>query len=161
VPAAASPRPLRPPGRPGPILPALPAPAAAARACRPPGGPRPGRGRRPPGGVVPLPARPRRGRAARRPRPPAHLGRPPAPAVRYCVGFLNKRRFFLVGSDYVFPRAANAVIGDELKALGGQVVGEAYVPLGSGEVTEVVRKIVASKPDVILNTINGDSNRTF
>jgi urea transport system substrate-binding protein len=83
------------------------------------------------------------------------------PAVKYCFGFLNKRRFFLVGSDYIFPRAANAVIRDELKALGGQVVGEAYLPLGSGEVGDVVRQIVAARPDVILNTINGDSNRAF
>jgi urea ABC transporter urea binding protein len=83
------------------------------------------------------------------------------PAVRYCFGFLNKRRFFLVGSDYIFPRAANAVIRDELKILGGQIVGETYLPLGSGEVAEVIGKIVASKPDMILNTINGDSNRSL
>jgi urea transport system substrate-binding protein len=83
------------------------------------------------------------------------------PAVRYCFGFLNKRRFFLVGSDYVFSHAANAVIADEVKTLGGTVVGEEYIPLGSGAVEEVVRKIAAADADVILNTITGDTNRPF
>ncbi len=83
------------------------------------------------------------------------------PAVQYCFGFLNRRRFFLVGSDYVFPHAANAIIRDKLKSLGGEVVGEEYLLLGSAKVGGVVRKIAESKADVILNTINGDTNRPF
>src|SRR5262249_5002561 len=34
------------------------------------------------------------------------------PAVKWCCSFLKKNRLFLVGSDYVFPRAANAIIRD-------------------------------------------------
>jgi urea transport system substrate-binding protein len=83
------------------------------------------------------------------------------PAVQYCFAFLGKRRFFLVGSDYVFPRTANAIIRDELKRLGGRVVGERYLALGSGDVQPVVKKIVDSKPDVIMSTINGNSNNWF
>jgi urea transport system substrate-binding protein len=83
------------------------------------------------------------------------------PAVQYCFAFLGKRRFFLVGSDYVFPRTANAIIGDELKRLGGQVVGEEYLVLGGGDAKPVVKKILESKPDVILSTINGNSNNWF
>ena len=83
------------------------------------------------------------------------------PAVQYCFAFLGKRRCFLVGSDYVFPRTANAIITDELKRLGGQVVGEEYVALGGGDMQPVVKRIVQSKPDVILSTINGNSNNWF
>src|SRR5262249_47321191 len=83
------------------------------------------------------------------------------PAVRYCYGFLGKRRFFLVGSDYVFPRVANAIIKDELKSLQGTLAGEEYIPLGDGDVADVVKKVQESGADVILNTINGDSNRAF
>jgi urea transport system substrate-binding protein len=83
------------------------------------------------------------------------------PAVRWCCAFLNKRRLFLVGSDYVFPRCANAVIRDQAAALGAEVVGEEYVPLGSQDVNEVVKKLVAAQPDVVLNTLNGDSNLGF
>jgi urea transport system substrate-binding protein len=83
------------------------------------------------------------------------------PAVDWAFAFGHKRKFFLVGSDYVFPRAANAIIRDELKELGGEVVGEEYLPLGSYEVQDVVDKIAAARPDAILNTINGDTNVPF
>lgn len=35
------------------------------------------------------------------------------PAIKWCVTALKAKRFFLVGSDYVLPRAANAIIRDE------------------------------------------------
>jgi urea transport system substrate-binding protein len=82
------------------------------------------------------------------------------PAVTWSFNQIGKR-FFLVGSDYIFPRTANAIIKDQCKALGAEVVGEEYLLLGATEVKEIVAKIVKSKPDVILNTINGDSNIAF
>jgi urea transport system substrate-binding protein len=83
------------------------------------------------------------------------------PAVKWAFAFGDKRRFFLVGSDYVFPRTAGAIIKDTLRELGAEVVGETYVPLGSDQFRETIDQIVATKPDVILNTINGDSNIPF
>jgi urea transport system substrate-binding protein len=83
------------------------------------------------------------------------------PAVRWCVSSLNRKRFFLVGSDYVFPRAAHAIIRDQARCLGAEIVGEEYLLLGSSDVGDLVRKIVAARPDAILNTINGDSNVAF
>ncbi len=83
------------------------------------------------------------------------------PAVEWAVKSLGKQRFFLVGSDYVFPRTANEVIKDHLKGLGAQVVGEEYLPLGSQNVQAVVSAMAKAKPDMILNTINGDSNIAF
>ncbi len=82
------------------------------------------------------------------------------PAVKWAFDNLGQR-FYLVGSDYVFPRAANAVIGDQIKALGGKILGADYIPLGGADVQAVVARIVAAKPDVILNTINGDTNVAF
>lgn len=82
------------------------------------------------------------------------------PAVKWCFDHLGKR-FFLVGSDYVFPRAAHAIIRDLVKTLGGQVVGEEYLLVGSQEPANVVAAIARTRPDVILNTINGDSNVAF
>ena len=83
------------------------------------------------------------------------------PAVRWCTTVLEKRRLFLVGSDYVFPRCANAIIRDYAATLGADVVGEAYLPLGGQETSDMVRQIAESRPDIILNTINGDSNVAF
>jgi urea transport system substrate-binding protein len=84
------------------------------------------------------------------------------PAVRYAVGMMGKRRLFLVGSDYVFPRTANEIIRDALKGQPDvQVVGEKYIPFGSSDVAEAVRAIRKAEPDLVLNTINGDTNAAF
>ncbi|NJO80146.1 MAG: urea ABC transporter substrate-binding protein [Cyanobacteria bacterium RM1_2_2] len=70
------------------------------------------------------------------------------------------KEFYLVGSDYVFPRTANTIIKAQLEAKGGTVVGEDYLPLGSTEVTPIISKIRSALPNggVIYNTMNGDSN---
>jgi urea transport system substrate-binding protein len=83
------------------------------------------------------------------------------PAVDWAVTSLKKKRFFLVGSDYVFPRSAHAIMKDRLQRAGAQVVGEEYVPLGSQKVEAIVGAIARAGPDMILNTINGDSNVAF
>ena len=82
------------------------------------------------------------------------------PAVKWCLDN-RKQKFFLVGSDYVFPRSANAIARDQIAALGAEVVGEEYVLLESDDFEAVIQKIAAAQPDVILNTINGDSNVAF
>ncbi len=82
------------------------------------------------------------------------------PAVKWSFDHLGKR-FFLVGSDYVFPRTANAIIKAQVTALGGTLVGEEYLGLGSVDVEKIVRQIVQSQPAVILNTLNGESNVAF
>jgi urea transport system substrate-binding protein len=45
--------------------------------------------------------------------------------------------------------------------LGGEVVGDEFVMLGSKDVKQMIDKIIAVKPDVIFNNINGDSNIEF
>jgi urea transport system substrate-binding protein len=83
------------------------------------------------------------------------------PAVDWAMTSLNKKRFFLIGSDSVSPRAAHAIIKDHLKGSAGQVVGEEYVPLGSFKVEAAVAALARAKPDIVLNTISGDSNIAF
>jgi ABC-type branched-subunit amino acid transport system substrate-binding protein len=78
----------------------------------------------------------------------------------------NKTRFYLLGSDYVFPRTANKLIKAQLKQHGSQeaeaiVVGEEYVPLGAQDFREAIAKIQLAQADVIFNTLNGDSNLAF
>lgn len=83
------------------------------------------------------------------------------PALEWAIRTHGKKRFFLVGSDYVFPRTANEVIRDEIRKLGGEIVDVRYLPLGSAAVDDVVAAIGRTKPDMILNTINGDTNTAF
>jgi len=71
------------------------------------------------------------------------------------------KRFYLIGSDYIFPRTANLMIKDVLLAQGGQLLGERYVPLGASDMAVVVKEIAAQRPDFVVNTLNGDSNLHF
>src|SRR4029077_17549401 len=72
------------------------------------------------------------------------------PAVKWAFAFNGKRRFFLVGSDYVFPRTDNAINKDTLRELGAEGVGEEYLALGETEAKSLAAKIAAARPDVIL-----------
>lgn len=71
------------------------------------------------------------------------------------------QRFFLVGSDYVFPRVAHEIIKNVVLMLKGEIVGEEYIPLGSSDVSSVIEKIIQTNPSIIINTINGDTNASF
>ncbi|MBD1805414.1 urea ABC transporter substrate-binding protein [Microcoleus sp. FACHB-SPT15] len=95
-----------------------------------------------------------------------YTGAAPNQQIEPSVDWLleNKgKEFFLVGSDYVFPRTANTIIKAQLEAKGGKTVGEDYLPLGNTEVTAIITKIRAALPNggVIYNTLNGDSNVAF
>jgi len=68
---------------------------------------------------------------------------------------------FLVGSDYVFPRTANRIIKAQLISRAAICVGEAYRPLGDQDFEAIATRIKESQADVVLNTVNGDSNVAF
>ena len=82
------------------------------------------------------------------------------PAVDWLLENKGKK-MFLIGSDYVFPRTANNIIKAQLKAKGGELVGEEYTALGHTDYSTLISKIKAAKPDVVFNTLNGDSNVAF
>lgn len=73
----------------------------------------------------------------------------------------GKKKLFLVGSDYVFPRTANKIIKAYAAANGMEILGEEYTPLGHTEYSTLVNKVVQAKPDAVFNTLNGDSNVAF
>ncbi len=82
------------------------------------------------------------------------------PSVEYLLAE-KKKKFFLVGSDYVFPRTANKIIKAQLAASGGDTIAEEYTPLGHTEYATLIAKIKSSNADVVYNTLNGDSNVAF
>ena len=74
--------------------------------------------------------------------------------------------FYLVGSDYVFPRTANKVIKAYAGVFGATITGEKYVALGDSSdasLDPIVADIQAklSTGGIILNTLNGDQNVKF
>jgi urea transport system substrate-binding protein len=74
----------------------------------------------------------------------------------------NAKTFYLIGSDYIWPRTSNKIarkhIEDHLKL---KVVGEDYFPLGSTQFNSVINKIKLKKPDVIYTEVVGGSNVAF
>ncbi|WP_163536113.1 urea ABC transporter substrate-binding protein [Gracilibacillus sp. YIM 98692] len=93
-----------------------------------------------------------------------YTGAAPNQQIVPAVNWLLENRgdsFFLLGSDYVFPRTANAAIRAQLDAEGAELVGEEYTPLGHTDYNTVIAKIKSENPDVIFNTLNGDSNVAF
>jgi urea transport system substrate-binding protein len=68
---------------------------------------------------------------------------------------------YLVGSDYVFPRTANKIIKAYAEANGMEILGEDYLPLGETDTATLVSKVIDAEPDVVFNTLNGDTNVAF
>jgi urea transport system substrate-binding protein len=71
------------------------------------------------------------------------------------------KSYFLLGSDYVFPRTANLILKKHIVHDGLTVAGEEYVPLGGTDFSAIVNKIKLAQPSIIFNTLNGDSNVSF
>ncbi len=86
------------------------------------------------------------------------------PAVDHLLA-LGRRRFFLVGTDYVYPRTTNAIIRNYLasRGIGADAVDELYVPFGEKSWHERVRNIrrFAGRNGAIIATLSGDSNVHF
>jgi urea transport system substrate-binding protein len=84
------------------------------------------------------------------------------PALDFLKDEMGAKSLFLVGSDYVFPQTANAIIKAYAEENGIEIVGEDYEPLGSVEgIPTIVNRVRASGADAVFNTLNGDSNVSF
>lgn len=71
------------------------------------------------------------------------------------------KKIFLIGSDYVYPRTANLILKKHIDHDGLTLSGEEYIPLGGTDFSSTIAEIQQAKPDVIINTLNGDSNVSF
>ena len=83
------------------------------------------------------------------------------PAIKWSYDHIKARKYFLAGSDYVWPHAVNAIARDCLASLGAEVVGEEYVLYGSTTVDGLVDAIKRARPDVVISTVVGDTNPAF
>ena len=69
------------------------------------------------------------------------------------------KTFFLIGSDYIWPRTSNKIARKHIEnVLKGKVVGEEYYPLGHTNFRTLINKVKAAKPDVIYSIVVGGSN---
>jgi urea transport system substrate-binding protein len=73
------------------------------------------------------------------------------------------KSFFLIGSDYIWPRTSNKIARAHIERVGklGTVVGEEYYPLGHTNFNSLINKIKVAKPDCVYAIIVGGSNVAF
>lgn len=71
------------------------------------------------------------------------------------------KSFYLIGSDYIYPRETNRHIRHMIHSHNGIIVGENYVELGGQEFSNYLKEINEVKPDVIFSILVGDSAIAF
>ena len=83
------------------------------------------------------------------------------PAVVWAMRELKAKRYYLVGSDYIWPHCVNEFTKDTINSIGGELAGENYLFFGTDQVDSVVKDIILAKPDVIISSVVGDTNKAF
>lgn len=83
------------------------------------------------------------------------------PTVKWSWDILKAKSYFLIGTDSIWPRSANEIVKDQLKALGATLLGEEYLSTKGGGLDAALEKAIKAQPDVILSTIEGDANLPF
>ncbi len=74
----------------------------------------------------------------------------------------KSKTFFLVGSDYIWPRTSNKIARKHIEnVIKGSVVGEEYYPLGNTQCGSLINKIKLKKPDVVFVDVVGGSTVAF
>ncbi|ANF83464.1 urea ABC transporter substrate-binding protein (plasmid) [Acinetobacter sp. NCu2D-2] len=83
-------------------------------------------------------------------------------ALNWLAKEKKAKTFYLVGSDYIWPRTTMKIARTHIeKVLKGKVVGEEYYSLGSTQFGSLTNKIKLKKPDAIIAGIVGGSNVSF
>lgn len=70
-------------------------------------------------------------------------------------------KFFMVGSDYVWPRETNRLTKQRLQELGGSVVGEVYIPFNTPQYGSLIGDIGRSGADVVFLSLTGSDTVNF
>jgi urea transport system substrate-binding protein len=87
------------------------------------------------------------------------------PAVDYMLAD-GKKKFYLLGSDYVYPRTTNKILKKYLKSKGipDSDIIEIYTPFGHTDYQTIVaeiKKFSAGGSACVISTLNGDTNVPF
>lgn len=87
------------------------------------------------------------------------------PAVDYMLAEGNKK-FYLLGSDYVYPRTTNKILKKYLKSKGipDSDIEEIYTPFGHTDyqtIVAAIKKFAAAGKACVISTLNGDTNVPF
>ncbi len=83
------------------------------------------------------------------------------PAIHWLSEVKKASRWYLIGSDYVWPWQSHRAVKKYIAEAGGRVVGEEFVPVGEDNHEPHLARIRAAKPDVVLISLIGTDSITF
>jgi urea transport system substrate-binding protein len=87
------------------------------------------------------------------------------PGIEWLARNRRGQRFFLCGSDYVWPRATLATARELVRGVGGTVTGEAFLPFDDHDYEAIFAAIRATRTEVVLPYFLGSDaiafNRAF
>ena len=81
--------------------------------------------------------------------------------VPWILNTLGRKKFYLIGANYIYPKETNREVKALLKQHGGTHVAEEYSPLGHTEFSTNINKIAASGCDVVFSDLVGDQIVAF
>ena len=83
------------------------------------------------------------------------------PAIEWLATAKNAARWYLIGSDYVWPWLSHRATKRYIADAGGHVVGEEFVRIGEHDHSAQLARIRAAKPDVVLISLIGTDSIVF
>jgi urea transport system substrate-binding protein len=83
------------------------------------------------------------------------------PAMRLLAESASARRWFVIGNDYVWPRATARAARRYARGCGGAVCGASFVPLGTAHYAQVLQNIERSGADAVLMLLIGADAVSF
>jgi urea transport system substrate-binding protein len=93
------------------------------------------------------------------------LGERPAeqmePIVPHLMSSCGGRRWYLAGSDYIWPRVMHSSARRAIAGSGGEVVGEILCPLRVRDFSRVIESIDRAETDIVLSTLVGSDGVRF
>lgn len=83
------------------------------------------------------------------------------PVIHWLADAKKASRWYLVGSDYVWPWVSQRASKNYIAQAGGRVVGEEFVRIGEDDHSACLERIRMAKPDVVMISLIGADSITF
>ena len=93
------------------------------------------------------------------------IGETPQQQLRPAIHALSTRfklkRWALLGNDYIWPRTSHVLARAYVKEVGGEVVDDLYLPLGTNNFDPVLERLARLKADAVLLSLAGQDAIEF
>ena len=94
-----------------------------------------------------------------------YVGETPAqsvvPSIEWLAAEKKVKKFYLIGNDYNWPRDTNAIAKETIAKLGGEVVGEEYMPFTVDNFDSSLAKMKETGAELVIITLVGGASVSF